>query len=519
MSTVTPDQTSDPTPADAARVDAVSADAAPVEAAPESEPVMRSTLVGAEMLNWSDLQPDDGRPATGGPVAATLLDAVLTRTDSVLVAGPHSLELIEQLAERAAAVDVLVRSAPDAEEIGTRLAERPVRVFCGALDRFGPEYGEKSYDVVVALDGLSRLVGPDTPVLTWADALAALKDRLSPDGRLLLGAANSFGIERLIQPDVTATVPRDEAWPRDVRGDVVAPAGLRGVRAAVESAGLRVTTVYAVYPELIEPKVAMVDASGPMAAAFVARTVAARFTGPTLVDPYRTTYDAVMAGLGNELAPGWFLVTGAGDVPATVPADALPKVPGELLEELLLAALQIDDQAAIRRTVPGYIDWLGDQAAATAAVAAPDNVLFDGTSYKVFGDAEATAASSREGLAVAQLARFARRAQEAGTRQPWAAGSDPRELTARLASMAGIMVDDELWQTVAHSNELVRPQGSAEQLATIARLAQELTEATAQVQYFEGTLHALRRSKPYRIGLAVMNPARTVYRRVRKRTR
>src|SRR5215216_6328841 len=99
---------------------------------------MRSRLVGAELLNWSDLDPSDGCPATGGPVAAALLDAVLTDTATVLVAGPHSLELLEQVADRAGAVDVLVRSAPDAEEIAVRLADRPVRVFCGALNRFAP---------------------------------------------------------------------------------------------------------------------------------------------------------------------------------------------------------------------------------------------------------------------------------------------------------------------------------------------------------------------------------------------
>src|ERR1700704_3459569 len=96
---------------------------------PEGEPLARSVLIGRESLNWSDLRPEDGRPATGGAVAAALLDAVLTDADSVLIAGPHSLELIEQIAGRVAAVDVLVRSAPDAEEIAAQLAELPVRVF------------------------------------------------------------------------------------------------------------------------------------------------------------------------------------------------------------------------------------------------------------------------------------------------------------------------------------------------------------------------------------------------------
>jgi hypothetical protein len=85
--------------------------------------------------------------------------------------------------------------------------------------------------------------------------------------------------------------------------------------------------------------------------------------------------------------------------------------------------------------------------------------------------------------------------------------------------MTGITVSDELWRAIASSNEPVRPHGSAEQLATIARLTQELTEAHAQVMWFEDNLQKLRRSRQYRIGGVVMNPLRVVYRRVRNKIR
>jgi hypothetical protein len=480
---------------------------------------MRSRLVGAELLNWSDLDPSDGEAATGGPVAAALLDAVLADVDSVLVAGPHSLELLEQVADRAAAVDVLVRSAPDAEEIAARLADRPVRVFCGALDRFDPSHGEKSYDVVVALDGLPRLVSTDTPALTWVDALTTLRDRLTPTGRLLLGAANPFGIERLLQPDLTETLPRNEAWPREVAGSVEAPAGLHAVSAAVETAGLSPSTVYAIYPELTQAEVGLVDPTGPLAGALIARAVAERFTGPALTDPYRTAQDAVAAGLGNELAAGWFVVVGSGSLPAVLTAAPVPDGPGELLEEALLAALRLDDHLALRRLITGYADWLRNQDAATAALATPDNLLTDGTSYRVFDRTGPATTGSGDALVVGQLARFVRRSLEAGMRQPWTVGGTPRELTARLASMAGITVGDELWLTVPDGDDPVRPQGLAEALAIIARLSHELIEANAQVSWFEANLHKIRRSRQYRLGGAVMNPARVVYRRVRKKIR
>jgi hypothetical protein len=524
-STVTSDGPPDKTSGET--VDGLSGQAAgeTADTARAGEPAMRSTLIGAELLNWSDLRPVDGRPATGGSVAAALLGAVLTEGDSVLVAGPHSLDLLEQVADRAASVDVLVRSAPDAEEIAERLADRPVRVFCGALDRFTPGHGEQSgeqsYDVVVALDGLPRLVGTDSRALTWTEALSALRERLAPAGRLLLAAGNPFGIERLLEADVTATLPRDDAWPRELGGSLEAPAGLQAVRTAVQSVGLDISTAYAVYPELTDAKVAFADATGPLAGTVIARAVAARFTGPTLTDPYRTAQDAVAAGLGNQLAAGWFLVTGAASLPEVLPADALPEGPGQLLEETLLAALRLDDHVALRRAVTGYVDWLRDQDAATAASAALDNLLSDGTSYRVFDKAWVPAASSGgsdegpgDALVVRQLARFVRRSLEAGVRQPWTVGSSPRELRPRRAARGALTGDAELGQTVADSDQAVRPQGSAEQLVTIARLSHELSEANAQVVWFDDQLQKVRRSRPYRIGLAVMNPARVVYRRL-----
>jgi len=82
--------------------------------------VTRSNLVGGEMLNWSDLRPGDARPAAAGPAAGALLAATLTADDSVLLAGPHAVELVSAVAAQVASVDLLVRSAPDAEELAER---------------------------------------------------------------------------------------------------------------------------------------------------------------------------------------------------------------------------------------------------------------------------------------------------------------------------------------------------------------------------------------------------------------
>ena len=451
------------------------------------------------MLNWSDLHPGDARPAAAGPAATALLAAALQPEDSVLIAGPHAADLIIAAAGQVTSVDLLVRSAPDAEELAELLSTTKGEVFCGSLDRFPLDHKSGGYDVVVALDGLERLVGPDTAKFSWGEALARLQGQLAPGGRLLLGAENSFGFQRLVQPDIAAALPRDEDWGRDVANR--APAGLKTLTAALQDApaahagGVR---TYAVFPSLTQAEVALSAVDG-FAGVVAARHVASRNDGPVLMDPYRVVLDAAAAGLGVELAPAWYFVVGA-DAPSVLPAGVVPEGEGVLLEEHLLLALRCDDQAELRRVIPGYVAWL-----AAGGAGSPDNVILDGASYRLFGEPQ-------ELDVVEHLERFAKRTLESGSRQPWPAAADPHALTARLAAMAGITVPEREF----NPDEVIRPRGSAEQLATVARLADELAHASARAILFEGTVSGIRRSLPYRVGHAVLNPARVIRRRLKR---
>ncbi|MGW6196105.1 hypothetical protein ACWF0M_08125 [Kribbella sp. NPDC055110] len=491
--------------------------------------VTRSNLIGGEMLNWSDLHPGDARPAAAGPAATALLAATLRPDDTVLIAGPHAADLITAAVAQVTSVDLLVRSAPDAEELAEVLADAKGQVYCGSLDRFSVEgkdepAGEsgRGYDVVVALDGLERLVGPDTASFPWTEALGRLQALLTPGGRLLIGATNSFGFERLIQPDITAALPRDEDWGRAAEDR--APAGFKPLAAALRAAGFAHggaegghgpadvrqpgdLRAYAVFPSLVQADVALAAVDG-FAGVVAARAVAARNDGPVLMDPYRVVLDAAAAGLAFELAPAWYFVIGT-EAPAVLPAGVVPEGEGVLLEEHLLMALRCDDQAELRRVIPGYVAWLGAGGAGS-----PDNVILDraadgvgsgAASYRLFGEPQ-------ELDVVEHLARFARRALEGGGRQPWPAAADPHALTARLAAMAGITVPEQEYTP----DEVVRPRGSAEQLTTVARLADELAHASARAILFEGTVSGIRRSLPYRVGHAVLNPARVIRRRLKR---
>ncbi|TDW18702.1 hypothetical protein EV650_5298 [Kribbella kalugense] len=453
--------------------------------------VTRSNLIGGEMLNWSDLHPGDARPAAAGPAAIALLAATVHPEDSVLIAGPHAVDVVTAVADRVTSVDLLLRSAPDAEELAELLHDTKGQVICGSLDRFAVD---ETYDVVVALDGIDRLVGPDTADFTWSEALDSLYSRLAPGGRLLLGAENAFGFQRLIQPDITAALPRDEDWGRAVTDR--APTGLKPLHTALRNVGLGAT--YAVFPSLVQADVALSTVDG-FAGVVAARAVAARNDGPVLMDPYRLVLDAAEAGMAFELAPAWYFVIGT-DSPEVLPEGSVPTGNGVLLEEYLLAALRSDDQATLRRIIPDYVAWLG-----TGGAGSPDNVILDGSSYRLFG-------AEQELDVVEHLARFAKRALESGSRQPWPAAADPHALTARLASMAGITVPEQEFRP----DEVVRPRGSAEQLTTVARLADELAHASARAILFEGTVSGIRRSLPYRVGHGVLNPARVIRRRLKR---
>ncbi|WP_344152737.1 hypothetical protein [Kribbella yunnanensis] len=545
----------------------------------------RSNLVGGEMLNWSDLHPADSRPAVSGPAATAVLAAALKPGDTVLIAGPHSHSLYADLAAKAESIDILVRSAPDAEELAESLTHAKTQVYCGSLDRFETD---ETYDLIVALDGLERLVGPDTESLPWTDALAKLVNCLSPHGRMLLGATNTFSVNRLIQPDITAALPRDEDWGRAVAD--TAPAGLTPLETALRAVGVKVeerqsapkvesptsvvsdagagagvsgagadagvsgagadagvsgagadagvsgagadagvsgadadagvsgadadagvsgadasaegaglsglragvlsARIHGLYPSLVEAEILVGD-NAQLTGARAARVVAGRNGGPALMDPYRVVMDAARAGLLVELAPAWYVVVGV-----ELPVES---VDGELVEERLLAALRVDDQLALRREITAYVEWLRTTSTAGAA----DNVIVDGTSYRLFGEGSG-------GTVEEQLERFVRRALESGSRQPWPAGGGVEELTARLASMVGITL------APATTRDVIRPLGSAEQLSTVARLADELAHASARAILFEGTASGIRRSVPYRLGHAMLNPARVVRRRLKR---
>ena len=423
---------------------------------------MTVQLIGGEMLHWSDLSGEHGPAPAGGPIVRPLLAGV---TGRVLVAGPHDPALLDALG--AAEITVLVRGVADAESYATRPG---VTVSCGSLEKLA---AVPAFDTVLALDGLGRLCTPEAPDLGWAETLGLLLAVLRPQGRLLLGVENPFGLHRLLALPPT---PADTDW--------VAPDGPStpaDLHARLAEAGFPAVREYAAYPTALLGAEVLAD---PGLQGYLAATLTAeRPAGPLLADPDRLVAGALRHGLAASLAPGWILL--AGDIPAGpaaltasgplrlengawVQGDGSPVPAGRTLEDLVLAA-------AARRALPAVRELLTAWQESAAAGVPPGQVVVD-------------ASGACHGLAtpvapVEALRRLAATLIGGGYAHLWPSPADEAELTALLAGMTGRELDPREVPAGQPGPGAVR-----ELLVARDRLERELAEARAKHEFYERTI-------------------------------
>ena len=294
-------------------------------APPGAPPNLR--LIGGESLVWSDESVYGAAPPAAGRPLEMLAGEAGRDCGRILVAGPHRAELVGCLAALPASLTCLIRSYVDAVAMATRFPG--ARMLCGSLAKLGPD---EEFDVVVALDGLSRLTTADGPDLCWDESLSTLLAALRPGGRLVLAGENTLGIHRLVAfaggrgPDAAvAGRPTARPW------------SLVQLERRLSAAGLDVRVSYLGYAQPAAPSVliradvtAVVDAAlgGYLDATLSAATGEAFAGRPVLSDPRRLVTAALRSGLAAELAPVWLVVAdrpGAGsgpDLPEVIVADA-----------------------------------------------------------------------------------------------------------------------------------------------------------------------------------------------------
>lgn len=502
---------------DQARATRVSADADTEENTVgmlEAEAASQITLLGAEMLTWSDFDGELG--PLRGRVAAELLHAFGGARGHVLIAGPHDAEVVAEVAARFRRADVVVRSLPDAERLAAVLPST-VRVHCGPIGRLSrPDAG---YDAVVAIDGVERLHSAEEPPRSWAGCLAELSDLLGADGEIYLGVANDAGVGRLL------TLPgRDRHdnshWPVGLASDEQVPLSLDEVTEQVRARhGLARIEAWACYGQRTEPLLAAPESvftqrrHDPVLATLLGRAAAAGAGQDVPVkDPAIAARTLLRHGLGAQVAPLWVLHLRRGEVAREPDATVLlaavstrpsepslavritrtgeqwvaepvsdpgpyPWAPAVLREPARLAGVvpsgpplavrladlaSAHDRAGIAELVRGLAGWLAP-AGEVPAERVPltfDDVVETEAGCAALDPSRVADASVPLAVALCRMALLAASVLLArGGRHPWPRSATPRAVATSLVAAVDIELDDALFDAALTLDARLRPAG------------------------------------------------------------
>ncbi|MGX6604394.1 class I SAM-dependent methyltransferase [Micromonosporaceae bacterium Da 78-11] len=453
-------------------------------------------MIGGEMPSWTE-----DRPAVGGALLTHLVDR-LPSGARVLIAGPHTDQLIDTLAARAD-VTCLIRSQPEA----IALDARGLDVLCGTLPQLittGP-----GYDVVVALDGLDRLCSVEGPQYDWIESLRALKRALRPGGTLLLAVENELGVHRLVDPATPTSAQTDGAW-RPLGEFGTKPGNPTRLAARLSTEGLAVDWLGAAWPlpeapTLIATPNALQDGPVDALAATAAGAVGRAYAGKSVLsDPRRLAAAAVRGGLGPEFAASWLAVAhlaprpstpltvppvligdgpvievapGPGGWVRTVVRDAPdrdltaltgPLPAGRLLEELLLGACLRHDLPVLRRLLTGWT--------AALPTAGADNVVVHGDTFELLDPSVGPEAHVLRG--------FAQTLVGGGYPHPWPAALDVDSLVTVLHGAAGLPASPA--GTTVTGPPV--PDARREHEEQLRALRRQLADSTSRVQWYEAEL-------------------------------
>jgi len=286
-------------------------------------------IVRGEIQPWTDYT-GNRHPAGGAALLALLDDLLPTQAARTLVAGPHAVDVIELAAARSAHVTVLVRSVSDAQDLRAAIPAGHVTVITGALDGL---VGVEPFDVVLAADGLDRVLGFDSPALDWPARSAELLRLATADALTVVAVENEFALTGLYDRRPADVRHGNDEW-RPLHDDPARPTSPAQVVAALAPARL-----YAAYDAdglshtLLDADAAALTRPGRPGARLAGTGLTATAAATPLLAPIVDGADAAArAGLLGAVAPGWLAIRGTGGGAthtAYAPADA-----GVLLADL-----------------------------------------------------------------------------------------------------------------------------------------------------------------------------------------
>ncbi|MGK5740607.1 hypothetical protein [Micromonospora sp. URMC 103] len=435
-------------------------------------------VVRGEMQPWSDAT--GPRTPAGGPALTALLADLLPQASHALVLGPHQADVVEAVAACSGAVTVLLRSVSDATALHEALTVGNVRVVAGALDGL-VEQGGAAYDLIVAADGLDRVLGADSPELDWPRRAAAMAGLAAAGATVLVGLTNEFGLPNLLDRRPAAQRHGDDEW-RPLHDDPARPTSPVQFRAALTAVGLDVSALYASFDvagtmhTLLDVDAAAAGRPGHPAARLAVRALEAAAARQPLLAPVAPgADDAARAGLLGAVAPGWLAVCGAGAPPHTayaeadgpgrllvadrdgdrwrvsvagatgagdlVALDADAEVPDtETVERLLLRLAAAEDVPGFRRVAARLGDWARTGGAGLVVRLDDTGVDGDGLARGLLAWRAAEPASPAELLAAAWH-RFRDRLVDGHHRHPWPPWLTADDLVTMWLGMSGEEAD------------------------------------------------------------------------------
>ncbi|MGY4770959.1 hypothetical protein ACXC9Q_28955 [Kribbella sp. CWNU-51] len=251
-------------------------------------------VVLGEMQPWTDRA--DHHPA----LAAVLAD-VLPSDRRTLIVGPHSRPLISAVLDRTADATILVRSVSNAEELAAEFADR-IQVVAGALDGLRAE----PFEVVIAADGLDRVLGHDSGDLSWTERLHALAALAAPDAVVVLGLENEFALVNLLDSRPADERHGDDEW-RPLHDDPSRPVSVSQFECALPWAA----AIYADFGSraFVAAEVAAAARPGELPARLAVDALEA--ADVPLLSPIAQGVDsAARAGLLPAIPTAWLAISG-----------------------------------------------------------------------------------------------------------------------------------------------------------------------------------------------------------------
>ncbi|MFW6597146.1 hypothetical protein ACQBAU_05540 [Propionibacteriaceae bacterium Y2011] len=419
-----------------------------------------TTLGRGAMQHWSDAAHHPaGDSAALRHVVSSLAEE--HRPDTVLVAGPHVPALVQGLAALTPALTVLTRGRPDADAMAELLAEvRGAESHCGDLDSL--VVAERRFDLVVALDDVSRIPSAESAPRSWAELASQLTSLVSPTGHLVWAVENDLGLHRVGAQLSAGVDGGDSAW-APVLGDPSRPTGADDLREAMATHGLHVSDLASLAttwhrPRLFRP----VGPPDRLDALLMLRDAVQ--TG--CVDPARVVLPAARRGLLDQFVAGWLvLASGAsaaasprfpwsgpvvadGDAILPVPTVAAPDGTTPLLVSLL--------EQCVARDVPGLRRDLRAWRAWLEACPPDERVTLDRIAINRAAEPESPSAlfpflpdpgssgSDADEVAWRSLGQLVGTLRRTGLTHPWPAYADDAEVLATVGDTAGLTVPADL---------------------------------------------------------------------------